>query len=138
MDVAFTPQINEFHGHVSVQLLVSALRQHDGGALCKRILDGERGALWAAAAYCPERSDFIRVWHMAEQDGFRLAPTAEGILSSAPAGMAEETYCLCLAVLREVGLLSSPDGAIYGAEKAEIEGKADLENTEIIRALKSI
>ena len=75
---------------------------------------------------------------MAEQDGFRLAPTAEGILSSAPAGMAEETYCLCLAVLREVGLLSSPDGAIYGAEKAEIEGKADLENTEIIRALKSI
>lgn len=138
VDVAFTPQINEFHGHVSVQLLVSALRQHDGGALCKRILDGERGALWAAAAYCPERSDFIRVWHMAEQDGFRLAPTAEGILSSAPAGMAEETYCLCLAVLREVGLLSSPDGAIYGAEKAEIEGKADLKNTEIIRALKTI
>jgi len=137
VDVAFTPQINEFHGHISVQLLVSAMRAHDGRALCRRILDGDSSALWAASSCCPERSDFIRVWHMAEQEGFRLGSDAEEILSAAPAGMAEETYCLCLAVLCEVGLLSSPGGGIYGAEKAAIEGKADLDNTAIIRALKS-
>ena len=137
VDVAFTPQINEFHGHVSVQLLVSALRIHDGRALCERILDGDRGVLWAAAAYCPERGDFVRVWHLAEQSGFCLGADADEILSSVPPGMAEETYCLCLAVLCDVGLLSSHGGGIYGAEKVEIEGKADLENSDIIRALKA-
>ena len=30
VDIAFTPQINDFRGHVSVQLLVSAMRRHDG------------------------------------------------------------------------------------------------------------
>ena len=137
MDVAFTPQINEFHGHVSVQLLLSALRRHDGSALCERILRGERDVLWAAAAYCPERSDFIRVWHLAQQDGFHLGEQAEDVLAAVPPGMAEETYCLCLAVLHEVGLLVSPDGGLYGAGAASIDGKADLENTEIIRALRS-
>ena len=137
VDVAFTPQINEFHGHVSVQLLLSALRRHDGSALCERILRGERDVLWAAAAYCPERSDFIRVWHLAQQDGFHLGEQAEDVLAAVPSGMAEETYCLCLAVLHEVGLLVSPDGGLYGARAASIDGKADLENTEIIRALRS-
>lgn len=137
VDVAFTPQINEFHGHVSVQLLLSALRRHDGSALCERILRGERDVLWAAAAYCPERSDFIRVWHLAQQDGFHLGERAEDVLAAVPPGMAEETYCLCLAVLHEVGLLVSPDGGLYGARAASIDGKADLENTEIIRALRS-
>ena len=137
VDVAFTPQINEFHGHVSVQLLLSALRRHDGSALCERILRGERDVLWAAAAYCPERSDFIRVWHLAQQDGFHLGERAEDVLAAVPPGMAEETYCLCLAVLHEVGLLVSPDGGLYGARAASIDGKADLETTEIIRALRS-
>ncbi len=137
VDIAFTPQINEFRGHVSVQLLVSAIRRHDGGALCERILDGDRDVLWAAAAFCPERSDFVRVWHMAEQPGFRLPDDADGILSLTPPGMTEESFCLCLAVLCEVGLLASPGGGVYGAVKAPYDGKADLDSTEIMRRLRS-
>ncbi len=137
VDIAFTPQINEFRGHVSVQLLVSALRRHDGGALCGMILDGERDVLWAAAAFRPERGDFVRVWHMAEQAGFRLPVDTEGILSLTPPGMAEETFCLCLAALHEVGLLASADGRIRGAAAARIDGKADLDGTEIMRRLRS-
>ena len=137
VDVAFTPQINEFHGHSSVQLLLSALRPHDPAPLCARILSGDRSALWAAAPFCPERPDFVRVWHMAEQSGYRFPDTEEALLSAAPPGMAEETFCLCLAVLREAGLIASPDGRICGAGAVRIEGKADLEATEIYRALKS-
>ncbi len=137
VDIAFTPQINEFRGHVSVQLLISALRCHDGGALCEKILDGEQDALWAAAAFRPERSDFVRVWHMAEQQGFCLPQSTEDILALTPPGMAAETFCLCLAVLCEVGLLSSPDGGIRGVSAAQIDGKADLDGTEIMRKLRS-
>ena len=137
VDIAFTPQINEFRGHVSVQLLISALRRHDGGALCEMILDGEQDALWAAAAFRPERGDFVRVWHMAEQQGFCLPQGTEDILALTPPGMAAETFCLCLAVLCEVGLLASPDGGIRGAAAAQIDGKADLDGTEIMRKLRS-
>ena len=137
VDVAFTPQINEFRGHVSVQLLVSALRRHEPGALCGRILDGERDVLWAAAPFCPERADFVRVWNMVKQEGFRIPDDTRRILALTPPGMAEESFCLCLAVLHEVGLLSSPDGGIRGAEIAQIDGKADLDGAAIMRELKS-
>ena len=137
VDVAFTPQSNEFRGHVSVQLLVSAPRRHDGGELCARILDGEASVLWAASAFCPERADFVRVWHMAEQDGFRLPEKTEEILALTPPGMAEETFCLCLAVLHEAGLLSSPDGGLRGAAAVKIDGKADLDGTAVMRELRS-
>ena len=138
VDVAFTPQINEFHGPSSVQLLVSALRPHDGTELCRRILGGDRSALWAAAPFCPERADFVRVWHIAEQSGFRLPESEDELIASPPPGMACEKYCLCLAVLHEAGLLASPDGRICGAAAAKIDGKADLEATEIYRALKAL
>jgi single-stranded-DNA-specific exonuclease len=137
IDVAFTPQINEFRGHVSVQLLVSALRRHDPEELCARILDGEKDVLWAAAPFRPERTDFVRVWKMAEQDSFRLPEDTRAILALTPPGMTEESFCLCLAVLHEVGLLSSPDGGVRGAAAAPIDGKADLDGTFIMRELKS-
>ena len=137
VDIAFTPQINEFRGHVSVQLLVSAIRPHDGGALCERILNGEREVLWAAAARCPERNDFVRVWHMAEQDGFRVPEDTEKILALTPPGMAEDTFCLCLAVLCEAGLLASAADGVRGAAKTRYDGKADLDGTEIMRQLRS-
>ncbi len=37
----------------------------------------------------------------------------------------------------ETGLLESGSGGIYGASRAKREGKADLEKTEIMRALRS-
>ena len=137
VDVAFTPQINEFRGHVSVQLLVSALRRHDPTELCEAILDGERDVLWAAAPCRPERADFVRVWNMLKQDGFRVPEDTGRILALTPPGMAEESFCLCLAVFSEVGLLSSPEGGVRGAAAVQIDGKADLEGAAIMRELKS-
>ena len=137
IDVAFTPQINEFRGHISVQLLVNAIRLHDGRALCERILDGERSVLWSAAAFSPERNDFVRVWKIAEQEDFRLPEKTDDILSLTPPGMAVETFCLCLAVLCEVGLLKSPDGGIRGSSAVQIDGKADLDGAGIMKELRS-
>ncbi len=135
IDLAFTPQINEFRGQVSVQLLVSAMRRHKCDTLCEALLQGRRDVLCAAAPWTPVRADFVRVWHTVEREGFSLAGDTAGVLAQAPAGMEPERFCLCLAVLREAGLLSG-EGALFGAGACRIEGKADLEATETMRALR--
>ena len=137
VDLAFTPQINEFRGQVSVQLLVSAARAHRCEPLCEALLSGGSEALWAAAPWTPERADFVRVWRCLESGDFRVAADTEGVTAQSPAGMEPERFCLCLRVLREAGLLSG-EGPLYGAAPVTIEGKADLEATETMRALRAL
>ena len=137
VDVAFSPQINEFHGHVSAQLLVSAIRKHRGEELCRRILEGDESVLWAAASFCPERADFVRIWRQAG-GSLSVAEDLEGVLAQCPEGMAQERFCLCLMTFLEAGLLSSGGGGIYGARSVQLESKADLEATGLIRALRTL
>ena len=133
-DLAFTPQINDYRGHVSVQLVLCGARRHSAEALCGKILDGCSESLWAAADYCPERADFVRVWR--ERCGLRPLPrTLDELLALCPAGMAPESFCICLMAFRETGLLEGGDG-VWGASRAEIGGKADLEATGIMRRLR--
>ena len=80
IDMAFTPQINEYRSNVTVQLVASALRPHDPAALCGGILRGEYGCNWAAAAYCPERADFVRIWRGMGAD-FTVGGTTDDVVS---------------------------------------------------------
>ena len=136
VDLAFSPQINTFRGHSSVQLLLSAVRKHDCSELCEAILENDRSVLYAAAAYCPNRNDFVRVWRSIG-DNFTVGSNLKSVLRHCPKHMEEEKYCICLMVLMETGLLQSSSGRIYGAKKANIGGKADLDATELIKALKN-
>ena len=135
VDVAFTPQVNEYRGSVSVQLVASALRPHDPAALCGAILSGDAGCAWAAAPYCPERADFVRVWR-GMGTMFRVGLDVDAVMAQCPADMEPETYCLCLAVFCQAGLLSGGSGGVFGAQPAQITGKADLEATPLIRSLR--
>ena len=136
IDMAFTPQINEFHNNVSVQLVAAAVRKHDPTQLCRAILAGNDDVNWAASVYCPDRSDFVRVWRAMDND-FAVGQDTGAVIRQCLPGMAPEKYCLCLMVLRETGLLRSGDGGIYSARCASISGKADLESTRLIRSLRS-
>ena len=137
IDLAFNPKINEFRGHVSVQLQVVAARKHEAAPLCRDILEQHSDCLWAAADACPCRADFVRIWR--ESKGrIHVGSDAQSILDQRPAGMLPETYCICLIALMEAGLLSGPDGGIFGAVAVDIQGKADLEATSILRALRSM
>ena len=137
VDLAFSPRINDFRGHVSVQLMVSAARRHDGTALCEHILAQEDTALWAAAPYCPCRADFVRIWR--ESSGqMRIPETLDAVLADCPAGMEPERYCICLRALLETGLLQGPNGSVYGAHSVVLEEKADLESTQVLQALRNI
>ena len=136
-DLAFTPQVNEFRGSRSVQLLVTAARPHRPEALCEAILEGRKEALWAAAPWCPQRADFVRVWRLLERPGFRLGGSCSSVLRQRPEGMEPERFCLCLAVLREAGLLQAESPSLYGAAIEPRTEKADLEATELLRLLHS-
>ena len=136
IDLAFSPQINEYRGNVSVQLVASAVRPHDPHTLCDAVLHGDTEYTWAAAGYCPERADFVKIWRGMSPD-WSAGGSTEAVLAQCPQGMEPERFCLCLMALREVGLLAGPDGAIYGAVRQKIPGKADLEATELIRTLRS-
>lgn len=139
IDVAFTPQINEFRGHRSVQLLVTAIRRHEGRELCSAILADAESVSWACTQHCPDRADFVRVWRMLEKRAAPLDGDLDAVLSVCPAGMEHERYCLCLMALLESGLLSPGSGGdILGAYISTISGKADLEATNIIRRLREI
>ena len=136
VDLAFRPQINEYRGNVSVQLVASAMRRHDPKALCEAILSQKEGVLWAASRYCPERPDFVRLWRSMDK-GYTVARDTVHVIGQCLAGMEPERFCLCLMALLETGLLKSPDGSIFSAAPADIPGKADLEGTKLMRTLHS-
>ena len=100
MDLAFTPQVNEFRGHSSVQLVLSAIRRHEPADLCRRILDLDETAAYAAAPFSPSRADFVRIWRSCPRD-LRLPETEEEILALCPPEMEPERFCLCLITLLE-------------------------------------
>ena len=137
IDMAFTPQINEYRGNVTVQLVVAALRPHDPSALCEAILSASADCDWAAAPYCPNRADFVRVWRGMRAD-FRVGSDVSAVLAQCLHDMEPEKYCLCLMVLQEVGLLGSTGGSIYTAQRRQIAGKADLEASRLIRRLRRL
>ncbi len=135
IDLAFTPQINEYMGTVSVQLGASAMRPHTPDALCRHILEKNGSALWAAAPFTPRRSDFVRLWKSFDTDMIRCT-CLEELLSHCPREMPPERFCLCLAVFTQAGLLSCEDGHSFRITAGQQEGKADLEATEIMRILR--
>ena len=137
IDMAFTPQINEYRGNTSVQLVAAAVRPHEPEALCEHILHGDEAVEWACVPYCPERADFVRVWRSMGED-FAVGADTRQVLGQCPPGMEPERCCLCLMALREAGLLASEDGEIFSARPASIGGKADLEATRLLRSLRSM
>lgn len=97
VDVAFTPQINEFRGSRTVQLNLADIRpcqpvrDHDQleRDLYRRHRRGQL-AYSEAAQLLPERREFVRLWR------YLTANQSDGMLL-------EETGCLCRKISRSTG-----------------------------------
>ena len=137
VDLAFTPQINEYMGVVSVQLSACAMRRHCPEGLCERILAMDSAALWAAAPFAPARGDFVSLWRSFGPD-LRVAACLEDVLRLCPEWMEPERFCLCLAVFSQAGLLRSESGGVYSSFYTQREEKVNLDATEIMRILRSL
>ena len=137
VDLAFTPQINEYMGIVSVQFSAVAMRRHRPEGLCERILALDPDALWAAAPFTPARGDFVSLWRRFGPD-LRVAACLEDVLELCPEEMEPERFCLCLAVFSQAGLLRSENGGVYSSTYSQQEEKVNLDATEIMRILRSL
>ena len=73
-----------------------------------------------------------------ESSGFLVGNDVRSIISQAPAGMPPEQFCICLVAFYQAGLLRNDDkDSLFGSKAFLPDSKADLEETSVIKALKS-
>lgn len=131
-DVAFTPQINEFRGRRSVQLLVTDVRPSDPLPLCSALLKNQCVPAWDTVDLYPLRADFAVAWRWLK------APMVFS-LSELPerAPMRPEKFCVCLRVMAEMGLAAVDfDGEMLRLRPLPTSGKVDLGASKLLQALR--
>lgn len=134
IDIAFYPQINEFRSRRSVQFLVTDVRKHDRGELCRRILSGLELSPGDAKECLPGRTELVRLWrHLLHlpQDSLPIEDVLGGC------GLYAPMACAGLSAFSELGLvkLSENDGHTYitvnrNAPKADLSDSATLRRLE--------
>ena len=135
VDAAFAPQINEFRGRKSVQLLLADLRPHDTTA-GSAILNGE---IAAAAGFLPVREDCVLAWRGLTARGGRCAAPLPALNEALAPQLREEKLCAILKVFEELGLLTlSFDGDIVTAACVPGAPKADLGSSMTLKRLKEL
>lgn len=136
VDAAFYPQINEFRGRRNVQLLLQALRPHDGAAAA----DILRGTLPDFAGdFLPERADFAQLWRALEARGGSVSALRDRIFDLLCPGCREETVSLCLKIFEELDLvrLTSTEDSLTVDCLPRAE-KADLERSPLLQRLRAL
>ena len=151
VDVAFTPQINEFRGTRSVQLQVCDLqaaptRAQAERSLFERLQAGEHLSAAEARSITPSREEFEAVWRYLKRHA-SAAP-----LEDTPARLAKniakahhirEGYArtmVCIQVFDERGLIrmeSHSTGRVR-IDLCPAETKVDLEESELMRRLRRL
>lgn len=149
-DLAFYPQINQFRGNCTIQLMLVDLKAAPSLSQLDRMLyqrwkQGESFQGRELAMLLPERQDFVAVWRYlsahAASNLFRESPTRLARNISRSAGQ-RETYArtmICLEVLQERGLIRfTAEPNLVQIRLQPVSGKVDLEASEILRALRSM
>ena len=150
VDVAFTPQINEFRGARTVQLLVCDLRpaptrMEAEQALYERLRRGESLTAQEAAALIPSRTEFVAVWRYLSGHARlgRVEDTARRLARSVARtyGIKETVMrtMVCLEVLDEHGLIQVEQSTDHlRISVQEVSGKVDLEASKLLRHLRRL
>ena len=150
IDVAFTPQVNEYRGWRTVQLQVCDLcpaltRAQAERALYEKFRRGEELTPVEAEALLPSREEFVVLWRYLkghaqpaplEETAHRLA---RSIARSAGRRETVMRTLVCLEVFDERGLihLEHTTDHLHIALQA-VEGKVDLEDSWILRRLRQM
>lgn len=132
VDVAFTPQINEFRGRRSVQLLVTDVRPSDPLPLCRALLKNQCIPAWDTVDLYPLRADFAVAWRW-------LSAPVSFPLGELPtrAPMRPEKFCVCLRVMAEMGLAAVDfDGETLRLRPLPTSGKVDLGASKLLQTLR--
>ena len=133
MDAAFYPQINEFRGRRSVQLLITDVRVHDASAAAD-ILNGEAPDRFAG--FLPARCDFAQIWRALTGRGGCVTAPVERFADALCPTLREETLFLCLKVFEELRLaeLRVTDGGQLTVTCRQ--GRAELDSSVLLARLR--
>lgn len=150
VDVAFTPQINEFRGTRSVQLLLCDLRPAVSRAeleraMYDRLCQGEAISPQEATEMIPSRAEFTAVWRYLNGQARlgRVEDTARRLARNIARtyGMRETIArtMVCLTVFHEHGLIRMEQSTDHLCiDLSRPEGKVDLEAATIMRRLRKL
>lgn len=150
VDVAFTPQINEFRGNRTVQLQGCDLRPaptrvEAEQALYERLRRGDALSAQEAAALIPSRTEFAAVWRYLSGHARlgRVEDTARRLARSVSRtyGIKETVMrtMVCLEVLDEHGLIRVEQSTDHlRIDLCEVEGKVDLESSNLMKRLRRL
>ena len=151
IEIAFTPQINEFRGVRSVQLSLVDLRQAEPERRrCEdaraRYLRYHEGTLLPgeAAQLLPGRQEFVVLWRYLWQqnkDGQccdTAACLARKLSRACKLQFAPERVRICLDVFCELGLIQMEERqSVLRLTRSKTAGKVQLEGSRILQALQS-
>lgn len=140
VDIAFTPQLNEYRLHVSVQLHIIDIRRFESEPLCVKLITSE--ALDEEDILRlpePARDDFTRVWRRLNQRECALS----GELWQALDGLTQSgtdiiNLCVCLNVFAELGLISLRlEGGLLNIAVSDGKTKVNLDSSKLVLRLKA-
>ena len=146
MDIAFTPNLNQFNGNVSVQMQLSDLRPSLTRAqqerlLLDRFLAGEGLSAWEREALLPGRNEFAAVWRYVSTKGRVDESERDFVRNVARTYHINESVAhilLALTVFQERGLVeASIDRGRILATALDIGQKVDLESSALMQRLKA-
>ena len=136
IDLCFTPQVNAFRAHRSVQLLLVDVRKSETQALCRDILSKKEIPAGALLPFRPGRKELACLWRALMRTGGRAELDCDGCPRGQALGFLEPVkLCLALRIFNELGLLElrhESDRVLCLACDGE---KTELERSPMFRLL---
>lgn len=137
VDVAFSPQINNYRDQRSVQLLVTDVRANDPAPLCRRLLSGEMPAPMECGELLPDRRQLAALWRKFSALGGTVRLTIDEIGRLQLPEISPAKFCACMRIFYEAGLIHATfDNDSFTASIIPRQDKADLNNTPLLRHLR--
>ncbi len=128
VDICFTPQINDFHQHKSVQLLVADIRKSEIPKKCRGIIERDDLHIDELRLFRPERDELVGLWRRIKQLGGCLELSFEMCSKGNVAdSMDPLKLCLGIRILRELKLIN----VTMTEEKMLCSVRDDGEKTEL-------
>jgi len=137
VDICFTPQINDFHAHRNVQLLINDIRPSETLTRCRSILEYEEIPVEELRIFRPEREELANVWRTIKQVGGRIELSYNELAEKRKISFMEPVkFCLCMKIFKELELIDfkTRNGRIC-CITCDNGAKTELNNSRLFRLL---
>ena len=137
VDICFTPQINEFRQHKSVQLLITDIRKSEISQKCRDIIEKDDLHIDGLRVFRPQRDELVSLWRCIKNLGGRLElGFGECLKGNDLDSMEPVKLCFGIRILSELSLLemSITHGRLTCCARDNVE-KTELSKSPLFQRL---